>query len=77
MSNEDKLLDINLSRLKEEIFQQVNFLRTNPNVYLDIMSNLNLISDDDNKNIVRKLIEFPYTRPPLENLMIMNIKNII
>lgn len=68
MSNEDKLLDINLSRLKEEIFQQVNFLRTNPNVYLDIMSNLNLISDDDNKNIVRKLIEFPYTRPPLENI---------
>ena len=68
MSNEDKLLDINLSLLKEEIFQQVNFLRTNPNVYLDIMSNLNLISDDDNKNIVRKLIEFPYTRPPLENI---------
>ena len=68
MSKEDNLLDINLSRLKEEVFQQVNFLRTNPNVYLDIMSNLNLISDDDNKNIVRKLIEFPYTRPPLENI---------
>jgi len=67
MSNENNnVLNINLSRLKEDIIQQVNFLRTNPNIYLDIMTNLNLISDDDNKNIVRKLIEFPYTRAPLE-----------